>query len=123
VEFECQLAAVQIALELPEIAGRFNLFLNRGKPPMECCGHSVAHSARPAVEFQRSGRKASFGAALVAIALGEHDRPFQLLERAILSGSESIPFLAVDPQLKAQHGDARSKTLLSRIQLAPERYA
>jgi hypothetical protein len=31
----------------------------------------------------------------VAIALGEHDRPFQLLERAILSGSESIPFLCL----------------------------
>lgn len=86
-------------------------------------GRGDTASARAILEaLEEQGGKAAFGAALVAAAIGEHDRAFQSLDRAVLARSEFIAFLAVDPHLETLREDARFRRLLSRIQLEPERY-
>jgi tetratricopeptide (TPR) repeat protein len=55
----------------------------------------------------------------VYVALGEHDRAFEMLERAYEVGSMRLPYVSVDPKFDALRDDPRFTELLGRIGLEP----
>jgi tetratricopeptide (TPR) repeat protein len=75
--------------------------------------------AAPARALLDAGRDGSFEElALLALALGERDRAFRLLEQAIALPSYDVVYLAVDPKLDPLRGDPRFGELLRRARLA-----
>ena len=60
-----------------------------------------------------------FWISAVYVALGEHDRAFEMLDRAYEVGSMRLPNVSVDPKFDALHGDPRFSELLDRIGLEP----
>src|SRR5690606_20258725 len=57
----------------------------------------------------------SYEIAKVYVALGEHDRAMDWLERAYEEHAHSMAFLEVDPQLEPLHGNARFERLAERV--------
>src|SRR5690606_17049477 len=57
----------------------------------------------------------SYEIAKVYVALGEHDRAIDWLERAYEEHAHSMAFLKVDPQLEPLHGNARFERLAERV--------
>jgi tetratricopeptide (TPR) repeat protein len=55
----------------------------------------------------------------VYVALGEHDRAFEMLDRAYEVGSMRLPYVSVDPKFDALRDDPRFTELLRRIGLKP----
>lgn len=60
-----------------------------------------------------------FWISAVYVALDEHDRAFEMLDRAYEVGSMRLPNVSVDPKFDALHGDPRFSELLDRIGLEP----
>jgi tetratricopeptide (TPR) repeat protein len=60
-----------------------------------------------------------FWISAVYVALGEHDRAFEMLERAYEAGSMRLPNVSVDPKFDALRNDPRLTELLGRIGLEP----
>jgi tetratricopeptide (TPR) repeat protein len=55
----------------------------------------------------------------VYVALGEHDRAFEMLERGYEARSMYLPYVSVDPKFDALREDPRLSELLGRIGLKP----
>ena len=58
-----------------------------------------------------------YGTATIYAALGEKDRAFTLLDRAIADRSEDVPLLKIDPRMAPLRDDPRFRELLSRVGL------
>ncbi len=75
--------------------------------------------ARVVVEKLRSdGQKryvSPFDLAIIRLALGESDKAFELLDRALADRYFELTFARVDPRLDAIRGDSRFGALLGRI--------
>ena len=52
---------------------------------------------------------------VIHLALGQHDRAFQLLEQLYEERNDWLVWLKVSPELRPLHNDARFKSLLSRV--------
>jgi tetratricopeptide (TPR) repeat protein len=92
-------------------------------------GISVAALARAYATFGEPGRarellremlaageyRPSYEIAKVYVALGEHDRAIDWLERAYEEHAHSMAFLKVDPQLVPLHGNPRFERLAERV--------
>ena len=86
-------------------------------------GHAYAAAGdrdaarRVAAELEQTrGDKGLFGyeIGVVHCALGDHDRAFEWLTRAVEERSGWIAYLRVDPRLDVLHGDARFEALFTR---------
>ena len=60
-----------------------------------------------------------FWISAVHVALGEHDRAFEMLERAYEAGSMRLPHVSVDPKFDALRDDPRFTEVLKRVGLEP----
>ena len=60
-----------------------------------------------------------FWTSAVYVALGEHDRAFEMLDRAYEAGSMRLPNVSVDPKFDPLRDDPRLTELLGRIGLEP----
>ena len=58
-----------------------------------------------------------YGTATIYAALGEKDRAFKFLDRAIADRSEDVPLLKIDPRMAPLRDDPRFRELLSRVGL------
>ncbi|GBD31868.1 Serine/threonine-protein kinase PknB [bacterium HR33] len=61
------------------------------------------------------GYRPSYEIAKIYVALGEHDRAMDWLERAHEEHAHSMVFLRVDPQLEPLHGNARFERLAEKV--------
>ena len=67
------------------------------------------------LEQQRAGKELfAYEIGVIHAALGDRDRAFEWLSRAVTERSGWIAYLRVDPRLDALHGDARYDALFSR---------
>ena len=59
----------------------------------------------------------SYHLATASVALGDKDKPFELLGAAVREGSPRVAFLGVDPRLAEVRADPRFSGLLRSIGL------
>jgi serine/threonine-protein kinase len=92
----------------------------------QACAYAVAGDSTEALRRLGELEKLSeerfvdpFWFSAVYVALGEHDRAFEMLERAYEAGSMRLPFVSVDPKFDALRDDPRFNELLGRIGLNP----
>jgi serine/threonine-protein kinase len=66
-------------------------------------------------ELRRTGFVSAHGSAVIHVALGETDRAFEWLERAIEERDSGLVWLRVNPRLDAVRDDPRFLALMARI--------
>jgi TolB-like protein len=81
--------------------------------------YALVDRKREARQMISSLKGSPFGVAAAYAALGDNDRAFSVLERAI-EEREPIVALKEDPQLASLHSDPRWKPLLRRMNYPPE---
>jgi TolB-like protein len=72
---------------------------------------------RKVEEAERNKRVSPYYLAGVHVGLGEHDRAFEVLERAYAQREPSMPFIGADYRLEPIQGDPRFRDLLKRMKL------
>ena len=72
-------------------------------------------------EFESQSRKpiSQIETAMIYIALGDHDRAFEWLEKAYAERAWQLGFLKVEPVFDPLRGDPRFADLMRRVNLAP----
>jgi TolB-like protein/Tfp pilus assembly protein PilF len=77
------------------------------------------HALADLAEISTRRYVAPFHAALIYTALGEKDRAFEWLSKALDDHSSRLKLLKVDPRFASLHDDSRFGTLLQRMGLNP----
>lgn len=92
----------------------------------QACAYAAAGDTREALirlgELEKMSEERfvdPFWISTVYVALGEHARAFEMLDRAFEAGSMRLPYVSVDPKFDVLRDDPRFSELLSRIGLKP----